>query len=332
LISFSRRFTNNWQQPEHIKQHWPRRSVASKLRQVNQYSQKDDLKYTDVRHTISNQRHLTVTLARLSTAARINSHHSFGRVRYWVDKQQMLVVSLEGLSPLVAAYEASHRDAQSYESDPRIKIPDPRPGLRLALAVESVCSCVYAMTEIAANFGHHVTAHDNPEGQLPRSFNSLKKRLRIGLFPSAAAHLGDLVWHDNLHAMRTEWAHFSSIFLGWDDGKLVAVGSDLRGPEDKRVLKASFMIPLQTVQERAIESLLSLDRFATYLLPAMVAKMDLAAVRHVPVLDENGMMVFTHDHRVELRQCSIQEQLIEMGLGDLIRLPAEESFASCGKD
>ena len=60
------------------------------------------------------------------------------------------------------------------------------------MSVEAVCSCVYAMTEVAAGFANQVSRSGSTEGQLPRSFNALKKQLRDGMFQQLATQLGEL--------------------------------------------------------------------------------------------------------------------------------------------
>ena len=246
----------------------------------------------------------------------------FERVRYWVDKQQMLLVALEDLARFRNDYTASQRNAPTYDRDPRILMPDPRARHRLALAVESVCSCVYAMTEIAANFANYLTGAGNPEGQLPGSFNRLKKDLRAGRFPKLAALIGDMSWHDKLHAMRTEWTHFSTIFIGHDKTQEpIVVGAALRSPADKAVLTSRFEFTLDEIRQLARAGVSSLDGFAEYLVPLAIAKIDLAAELIVPVEDENRMPVFTEDHRFKVRTITARTQLQDLGLGDYLPAP-----------
>jgi hypothetical protein len=260
-----------------------------------------------------------MSLMRLKNATTLTSGVTpyFERVRYWVDKQQMLVVAMEDLAGLASAYINAGKDAPKYDLDPRISLPDPRAGLRLALTVEAVCSCVYAMTEIAANFANHLSQVGSPEGQIRGSFNRIKRITREGKFPRLTAALGDLTWHDNLHAMRTEWSHFSTIFIGIDQEQPVVCGAALRAPSDRTVLKSKFQFRLDEIRTLAIASLLSLDAFAAYLLPLVVGKFDLSATIMVPVLDRNGAIRFTENLLVEVKQTTIRERFVELGLGDL---------------
>src|ERR1044071_7655661 len=85
-------------------------------------------------------------------------------------------------------------------------------------------------------------------------FNKLKSAVRAGKFPVLANALGDLHWHDTLHAMLTEWAHFSTIFIGEDKNHPVVCGAELRAPSDKKVLTSKFRFRLDEVHSFAVTS------------------------------------------------------------------------------
>jgi hypothetical protein len=260
---------------------------------------------------------MSLTLLKNATTLRSSSTPYFERVGYWIDKQQMLLVALEDLAGLSAAYFEARNNAPKYELDPRISLPDSRPKLRLALVVEAACSCVYAMTEVAANFANQLTRVGCHDGQLPGSFNQIKKQLGKGAFPQLAAQLGDLTWYEHLHAMRTEWAHFSTIFIGEDKDSVVVCGAALRRPCDREVLKSKFQVPLDEIRALGVASLHAMERFAGYLLPLVLRKFDLSAEIMVPELDKNGGLQFTPELLVKIKTTTVRDRLIELGLRDL---------------
>jgi hypothetical protein len=180
------------------------------------------------------------------------------------------------------------------------------------------------MTEVAAGFANQLSRTGWSEGQIPGSFNKVKKQLRDGSFPRLAAQIGELTWHDHLHAMRTEWAHFSTIFIGEDKERVVVCGAALRAPSDREVLKSKFQVPLEEIRTLGLESLHAMERFAGYLLPIVLRKFDLHAEITVPDLDQNGGLQFTADLLLRLKKTTVRERLIELGLGDLCALREEE--------
>jgi hypothetical protein len=240
-------------------------------------------------------------------------------VEHWVRKREMLAVALEEMERHSAECTEARKNARPYALNPIISVSDENPRLRLGLAVESICSCVYATTEIAANFANRLTAKGNPEGQLPAGFTDIKAKLSS--FPRLAIALGSLDWHDHLHAMRTEWAHFSTIFVGeGPDGEPLVCGEDLRRDSDKRVLKERFHKTLAEVRDLANQSVRSLDGFALYMVPLAIAKLDIDAVCTVPLYDQNGFPRFTAEGKLEgVETLTIRALLERDGWGEFFQ-------------
>ena len=73
-------------------------------------------------------------------------------VEEWDTKRQYLAVYNYDIPKLVEEYKSSKE--VPYELNPKIRLVDQAPRLRLASSCEAASNCLYSMAEIAAQFGY----------------------------------------------------------------------------------------------------------------------------------------------------------------------------------
>jgi len=184
--------------------------------------------------------------------------------------------------------------------------------MRLANACEATANGLYSMAEVAANFANKVSG-----GSLPTSFNALRKKCAGTSGSEVALALGDLQWYRKVRELRTEWAHYSSIFMAEDEagGTILCVRA-YRRPSDKVEFKAEkFSCTIDDFIGWVRNALATLDRFAGFLLKRyVVTTFALDATFTSAVLDKNGFPIIKEDHRFTVETISIREYLKRGGI------------------
>lgn len=245
-----------------------------------------------------------VLAARIQTAA--TSY--FELVSGWEEKRTNLSVLLLDLPALVEGHRTRKEvpDAQQ----PRLKLIDMIPTRRLANACESAANALYGMAEIAARFANLASG-----GVLPASFNALRKTVEAGRAePDLKRALGDLQWYKKVREIRTEWAHFSTVFIGGDpDDPLIAV-RDHRRSSDKEEFRGHAVLSVRDFIAWVSGAIGTTDTFAEYLLRKYVlSRFDLAAEFTLPVYDSRGIPIIEGD-RIRTRKTNIGDELRRLGV------------------
>jgi hypothetical protein len=233
----------------------------------------------------------------------------YERVHDWSSKRHSLLVQLHDFPALIAAYKA--RTQESYEGNPKITMSDEVPRLRLVNACESTTNTLYSLAEIAANFANKASA-----GDLPSSFNALLKKVRAGAVePALQEALGDLQWYERVRELRTEWAHYSSAFIGERDGEPLLVVRCYRRPSDREHFEAVLHCSIQDVIEWTKNAIATIDNFSGYLLKKFVIPgFDLDATLPAARRDRSGMVMLKPDGSLIVETVTIREYLTNSGV------------------
>jgi hypothetical protein len=209
----------------------------------------------------------TYDIRHLEGATRIThaTNRHFLQVDEWRSKHDTLVLQLDDVPRLLEAHNS--RSTWPNPAQPRITMVDMTPTIRLANAIEAMANGLYSVAEIAASFANKQT-----RGRIPSSFNQLRKKCENGECPDVAAALGDLQWYRKVRELRTEWAHYSSIFIGEStDGAPVLCVRSYRRQTDRVEFKSqSTFCDVPQFCDWVTKALQTLNRFAGYLLTASV--------------------------------------------------------------
>lgn len=230
-------------------------------------------------------------------------HHE--RFHDWVAKRDAIAVLLRDLPMLVERHK--NVEHKPYSGNSNITTCDPAPAIRLATACESISNVLYGLSEVAANFGNKAS-----NGVLPSSFNTLRKNAQAGkLDPALLTALGDLQWYEKVRELRTEWAHYSSVFIGEDKtGEPVLVVRCYRRESDRKQFKNKIECTVQDIITWTTHAVLTIDGFAGYMLNKYVLPaFDLDGEVITPRYDSNGYPVMTTDHRFEVETITVRELL-----------------------
>ncbi len=237
-----------------------------------------------------------------------------------VGKHDEARVGLGEIERAVREHVAAMVGAQPVPGHPSAQTVDLLASLRVSVLLQGVLACVYSALEIAAGAASFVTGRvGGKQGATPSSFNKLKTRLREGAFPELAAAIGDLGWHDRFHAFRTEWTHFSSVFIaGTNDASVRFCGGAFRRESDKKVVEDRFAITLEEVRALVCAAFESLDRLASWMIPIALRVYDLEHRVLVPEHDEKGWPRQRPDFTFVVREITVRELFTEMGFGPLL--------------
>lgn len=239
-----------------------------------------------------------------------NSSH-FSLVHEWDAKRQHLAVYLQDI-PLSAA-EYVNRVTAPYDQDSKLTIQDPFPRIRLSSLCEAATNCLYGMAEIAAQFANKASA-----GQFPSNFNALRKKAERGEFQhlALADWLDDFGWYKKVRELRTEWVHFSTVFIGEDEvGQPVLSVSCLRRDSDREMFNQKIRVPIPELIDWIVKAMSVIDNLGNYVLVKhVIPKLDLAATVIIPKYDANGWPIFKTDFRVEIEEITIAEYLARGGI------------------
>lgn len=204
------------------------------------------------------------------------------------------------------------RSSRPYDLDEKINIVDMIPTIRLANACEATANCLYSVAEIAANFANKAS-----RGLIPSSFNALRKKCDKEPTSEISENLGDLQWFRKIRELRTEWTHYSSIFIASGENKEVMLCiRGYRRLSDKQEFTApNFSCTVEEFIQWVRAALVTLDRFAGYLLEKhVVPNLPLEQTFTNAVRDKNGFPVIKADLRFEVETITIAEYLRRGGL------------------
>jgi hypothetical protein len=232
-------------------------------------------------------------------------------VNEWSAKRDMLAVLIADIPSLLAAHMETR--CTEYAGNASIQIIDAAPRIRLGFACESAAGALYGISEIAAQ-----CANAASKRVIPASFNRLRKKLESepAWLPELNAALGNLTWYKRVRELRTEWAHYSTIFIGGPPGAAPVLIARAQRRHSERVEYAEEVsMSLSEFIDGVSRAIDCLDRFAGYLLHNyMVPMYDLDAELDVPELDPNGWPRQHPDHRFIMRRATIRQLLAERGL------------------
>jgi len=234
----------------------------------------------------------------------------FDLVWDWKAKRDCLAIYLRDLPTLQRECRDAH--AAPYENNPRIMIIDAVPSLRLASACEAAANCLYGMAEIAAQFGNQAS-----EGFFPASFNALRRRIDQGAYStlSLPAALIDPQWYRKVRELRTEWTHFSTIFVGRDGPEPVIVVRCRRRPSDRQEFQDKIQIRPTELIEWIEKAITAIDSYGNHLLRDwIIPRLDLTTVIRASRLDSQGWPIITEDHRFEIEHITTAEYLARCGI------------------
>jgi hypothetical protein len=254
---------------------------------------------------------MTFEQLRIATSIVNNQTRYFEWVDEWKVKREVLAVLLMDLPKLVAEYKA--RQKEPYENDSRITLTDEIPRIRLISACEATANCLYGLAEISAQFGNKAS-----RGVLPSSFNAIRKRVQAGtLDQTLSAKLGDLQWYLKVRELRTEWVHFSTIFVAEKDDEPLLIARTNRRKSDREQFAdpkgAQFAVG--DLIDWTRKAILTIDAFGDFLLEEYVLPNFDPDVRFQnPVYDKEGFPKLTADNRFVVEEVSIREFFSQYGM------------------
>lgn len=252
------------------------------------------------------------TFSKLLYATRIVNGETlyFNQVSEWSAKRETLLVQLADIPTLIQAH--FNRASKPYELNQKISVVDSVPTIRLANACEATANCLYSVAEIAANFANKAS-----KGGIPTSFNALRKKCEKDADSEISNALGDLQWFRKVRELRTEWTHYSSIFIAVRDNHeiLLCVRSYRRLSDKQEFTTPNFSCTVDEFVGWVRAALVTLDRFAGYLLdrhvlPALPLDQTFVAA----VYDKNGFPIIKDNFDFEVETITIAEYLRRRGI------------------
>lgn len=220
-----------------------------------------------------------------ATKILLDRYPFFALTLEWETKRNHLVVYIQDLPNLVE--ECKKRNRHLYAADSRIIIAEEIPRIRLASACEATTNTLYAMAEISAQFGNKAS-----RGNLPASFNAIRKGIETGKYDSLAQRLGDLQWYRKVREIRTEWVHFSSIFIRERNGEPVMVVRALRRPSDQQEFSSDILTTIPNLINWIEGAINTVDAFGDYLVKEyLVPGFPLDERLQIHKLDRNGLPI-----------------------------------------
>jgi hypothetical protein len=234
----------------------------------------------------------------------------FSQVAEWKAKRETLLLQLSDIPDLVAAHLA--RTKTPYAPDEKITLVDMAPTIRLANACEATANCLYAAAEISANFANKAS-----RGVIPSSFNSLRKKCEKDTASELAISLGDLQWFRKIRELRTEWTHYSSIFIasGSDGEAMLCVRAYRRISDRVEFTTPNFSCSIVEFCQWVRAALITLDKFSGYLLNKyVIPSLPLDQTFTSAVYDKNGFPIIKPDFRFEVETITIRQYLLRAGI------------------
>lgn len=226
------------------------------------------------------------------------------RVFEWKAKREALLTLVDDVPHLADAH--MKRSIQSHPTNAHALFVDTRPTIRLAIACEAMANTLYSCADIAANFANKVS-----DGLLPATFNRLRGQIEKGNFTEVASHLGDLQWYRKVRELRTELAHFSSIFIaGAFDQPPILCFRAYRDPNDKREFPRKVQCSVGELLAWTSNAIKTLDAFAAYLIASFVIpKFELDMTIKLPRVDQFGFPIILNNGILEMEQMTVREYL-----------------------
>ena len=228
----------------------------------------------------------------------------------WQEKRQHLAVYVRDLPRLVEEYRSAEK--KPYEQNTKITLVDPIPRIRLSSACEAAANCLYGMAEIAAQFGNKASG-----GLLPANFNSLRKKAERGEFQNIGLSqwVSDFGWYKKVREIRTEWAHFSTVFIGEENGEPIVMVRCHRRPSDREEFRQDIQVRIPELIDWINRAISVVDGLGNYLLAHhIIAKLDPTAKLVTPKRDQAGWPIIKADHRFEVEEITIAEYLAQCGI------------------
>lgn len=229
----------------------------------------------------------------------------------WDTKRQYLAVYNQDIPKIVEEYKSC--DKKPYDLDPKITLVDQVPRLRLSSSCEAASNCLYSMAEISAQFGNKVS-----KGILPSSFNKLRKKYDEGAFRELGLvnWVDDFQWYKKVRELRTEWAHYSTIFIGEDEHKEpILVVRAHRRHSDREEFKEKVEVKVNDLVGWINKAIHTIDNFGNFLLEKYILpSLDLDREFTSPVYDKNGFPIIKPDHRFEVETITVEEHLRGCGI------------------
>jgi hypothetical protein len=212
----------------------------------------------------------------------------------------------------VLSSQFRERRSQPYAGNPSISIEDQVPRLNIELACEAAVNGLYAMGEIAAQFGNKASG-----GIYPATFNNLRKKIeRDATFVDLGSAIGDLQWYRKVREIRTEWTHYSSIFIGADakNEPLIVVESKRRD-NDKQEFKDRVHLGTGDLSIWLSNATRTIDLYGDFLFHRhMLHSFQMDSVFATPVRDSKGVPIMKSDGRLEVEKITVREYLKRFGL------------------
>lgn len=225
----------------------------------------------------------------------------------WGAKRESLNVNLADLPKLVTEFK--QRSKTPYEANPEITLYDAAPAVRLANACESVSNLVYSIAEIAARFANKVSR------KFPASFNQIRKKVRDGKFDQAVTQaMGDLQWYERVREIRTEWAHYSSPFVGLDGDEPSIVLRSFRSKDDRVHFTGHVSFKVDELRQWATSAFHTIDGLASHLVrDHLIHSFDMEQVIGQPVRDRQGFPIIK-DGRFQTEELTVADYMFRYGI------------------
>lgn len=238
------------------------------------------------------------------------SDHSKGYMEFaheWAAKRRSLRVSIDDLPRMVEKLK-ERRDVP-YPDNPEITLVDPVPAVRLANSCESVGHLVYSMAELAARLANKISH------TFPRSFNELRKKVREGRFDATVtAALGDLQWYERIREIRTEWAHYSSPFIGHSGAEPSIVLRSFRSKGDRVHFVGHVSFTVDELTKWAEAAFRTIDGLADYLFRHhLLHSFDYEKKISQPVRDKNGWPIINNGV-LQTEEMTIADYMFKTGI------------------
>jgi len=238
-----------------------------------------------------------------------STHPYLLRFDDWATKREHVALYLFDIPNLLRDY--AQRRTTPHPHNPRGKLIDALPGLRLSTACEALAHCVYAMAEIAATVANRAS-----KGKVPSSFNAICKKVHRGDLDAALMRqLPDLDWYARVRELRTEWSHHSSIFVGGDDADPLICVRAFRRQHDQVIIQGKLQMRPRDLMEWSERATAAIDGFGAAVFTHCIApSLPLDNVVYTPERDEYGFPRMTDDGRLVGRNVTVRDYLAAGGI------------------
>ena len=236
-------------------------------------------------------------------------------IEEWSIKRQYLALYNNDIPKLVKEYKSAKKE--TYQLNKDITLIDPIPNLRLSSCCEAVSNCLYSMAAIAAHFGNKISTNNI----LPKSFNKLIKKYEKGELKDLGLEkcFSDLQWYQKVRELRTEWTHYSTIFIGKDNNNepLLVVRS-FRKASDKKEFVGKINIYISDLVGWINKAISTIDNYGNFLLEKYILpSLELNKKLIYPVYDKNGLLMMKPDKTFEVTEITVEEYLSKCGITKL---------------